>query len=381
MKQEAYIRGIYYLLLLICIIGIATIMKIAVAVILPVTVSIVFSLVFLPIVTNMNKKLHVPWILGIFICLIVLFSMVYVIGNLLVASIKSIISVYPKYEDRFGLIYKILAGRLHWVYDSSSSFFQNISAQFDIQQKLQNFAISLSTPVISFIKNFLIIILLMIFLLSEMHYSQEKINTALHGKAKNRVKEIVKHTIKETTRYVSIKFFFSLATGLLVFMGTLLLKLDFPIIWGFLAFILNFIPTFGSIISVVTTSLFALLQFFPKISPVILVFFITALINLVLGNFLEPKIEGKHLGLSPFIILVSLSVWGWMWGFVGMILAVPLTVMLKILCANVSFLHPFAIILGNDPKDTLRELSKVKEVYEDDIFSDEIDKLEEDSKN
>lgn len=71
------------------------------------------------------------------------------------------------------------------------------------------------------------------------------------------------------------------------------------------------------------------------------------IINLTLGNILEPKIEGDNLDLSPFVILVSLTFWGWMWGFIGMILAVPMMVILKILCENISYLNGFAILLGN----------------------------------
>ena len=70
-------------------------------------------------------------------------------------------------------------------------------------------------------------------------------------------------------------------------------------------------------------------------------------VNMVLGNIIEPRTEGKHLGLSPFVILVSLSIFGWIWGFAGMIIAVPMTVIIKIICENVSFLHGIAVLLGN----------------------------------
>ena len=79
------------------------------------------------------------------------------------------------------------------------------------------------------------------------------------------------------------------------------------------------------------------------------------LINMILGNLVEPRIEGKDLGLSPFVILVSLTLWGWIWGFLGMILAVPLTVILKIICENVSFLQGIGIILGNKAPEKTHE--------------------------
>ena len=109
---------------------------------------------------------------------------------------------------------------------------------------------------------------------------------------------------------------------------------------------MNFIPTFGSIISVISTTIFTLLQFYPQYGKVLIVFFGMIFINFTLGNIIEPRIEGKELGLSPFVILVSLSLWGFIWGFVGMILAVPITVIIKIVCENIEYLNPIATILG-----------------------------------
>ena len=124
---------------------------------------------------------------------------------------------------------------------------------------------------------------------------------------------------------------------------------------------MNFIPTFGSIFSVLITTLFTLIQFYPSSLRIIFIFVSITAVNMILGNIVEPRIEGKNLGISPFVILVSLTFWGWMWGFIGMIIAVPLMMIVKIICENVSFLHPIAIILGNKPADTQKELSEVEE--------------------
>ncbi|MCI1208533.1 MAG: AI-2E family transporter [Treponema sp.] len=357
MEQNDYNRGIFYLLLFICFIGTGVILKLAASVFLPITFALLFTFVMMPVIRNLNKKLHIPWPVGI-LCMLLLFGAVFfVIGNLLLSSIKAIIGVYPKYEERFNLIYKFIALRFGLSYDSGLNFIENMWNQLDIRTQIQKFALSLSTNIIVFIKDLLIIILLMVFLLSEMRFIKEKVNCAFQNKAKRRVTHIINHVIAEIMRFISIKFFISLTTGLVVFLGTLVIGLDFPIIWGFIAFLLNFIPTFGSIISSVITVLFSVLQFFPHITPMILTALLVISVNTFLGNFLEPRIEGEHLDLSPFIILVCLSMWGWMWGFPGMIVAVPITVSIKIICENVSFLHPVAILLGNDPKNTAKEFS------------------------
>lgn len=163
--------------------------------------------------------------------------------------------------------------------------------------------------------------------------------------------------VSQVTRYISIKFIISLATGVLVWLGLTIVRQDFALVWGFFAFVMNFIPTFGSIFSWALTTLFAVLQFYPAPAPIAFAAIWLLLINFVLGNIVEPRIEGQNLGISPFIILVSLSLWGWMWGFVGMIIAVPIMVIIKIVCVNFSFLHPIAIFLGNRPQDTQRDFT------------------------
>ena len=90
-----------------------------------------------------------------------------------------------------------------------------------------------------------------------------------------------------------------------------------------------------------------------------IIFTIFALLSFLLGNIIEPKIEGDNLDLSIFVIIVCILFWGWLWGFTGMILAVPLTVIIKIICENIEFLHPIAIFLSNDPIKAKQNLKKI----------------------
>ena len=246
-------------------------------------------------------------------------------------------------------IYKTIAPHLRLEVDEGLSFIENMWKYFKVRDLVQQAALELSTGAVSLAKTIFTILLLMVFLLLEIRYTNKKADTAFQGETKVKVQKIASNTINEIKQFISIKFIVSLATGILVYFVTFIFGMDFPIVWAFIAFIMNFIPIFGSIISCVATTLFAMLEFYPNsIGKIIAIFILMVVINFTIGNILEPRIEGKHLGLSPFIILVSLSVWGYIWGFAGMIFAVPIMVIIKICCENIDYLNPIAVMLGND---------------------------------
>lgn len=350
MKKTAnYARPIFLLLLFISFIIGATVLKVTASVILPIVIAVLVSLIFEPLVTAMNKKFHIPWLLGIIIILGIVATAITIIGSILFSSLKAILLQYPKYEERFITIYQIIANLYNLSYNESASLFQNLWEQLGIRNFIQNFALTFSNNIVSLIRNFLMICLFSIFFLMELQLFRVKLRYAFETTMQNRIVSIISDIIKQVSHYVSIKFYTSLATGILVYFGTLAIGLDFPIVWGFLAFIANFIPTFGSIFSGVITVLFALLQFWPESLQIILTAVLMLGVNMVIGNILEPRIQGANLGLSPFFIIASMSLWGWLWGFAGMVIGVPMTVILKIVCENVSFLRPVSVLMGSRP--------------------------------
>ena len=378
--REQISRQIAYLLIFIATILLFVVLKVTASVIIPVILAIMFSFVLLPIVRGMNK-IHLPWIFNIVVVTILFVVGIAVLGTLVFASLRTILSEYSKYESKFLSIYKFFANRFNLGFDADKSFFYNLQSalgeQFNIGIMMRRMLFSLSANMVSVARNILVIVLMFIFLLVEMHITGEKLREAFEGRMKNRLFQIVKRIMTQVVRFISIKFFISLATGLLIYATAKIVGLDVAVVWGFFAFVLNFIPNFGSIVSVAATSVFALLQFFPHPAPIIFIVAGTTTVNTVLGNFIEPRIEGHNLGISPFVILVMLSLWGWMWGFVGMILAVPLTVIIKIICENIPLLHPVAILLGNKPQDTRLEFTTYEE--EDGLIKDTVPEKESDT--
>lgn len=348
-ERVNYTKGIFYILLCLGIIAVGTVLKVTAEVVLPITVSIFMALVFQPVINTLHTKFRIPTLLGIVIVFLILFVLIFFIGTLMVSSSKAILALYPKYEERFLTIYVAAADIFNLTYDSDLSLFSNLWGQLGVRNAIQSMAVSFSNNLITFARNLTVVGLFVVFLLMEMGLFKAKAMVALDGKSPGRITLIMRDIIQQVTKYLSVKFFISLLTGIFVFLGTWVVGLDFPIVWGFIAFVLNFIPNFGSIISGILTTFFALIQFWPSPGPVIWVGFVMLAVNMILGNFVEPKVQGRNLGLSPFIIIVSLSVWGWLWGFLGMILAVPMMVILKIVCESIGFLHPLSILMGSKP--------------------------------
>ena len=339
----------FILMLFLSIVVALAIMKIAAKVLIPVVLAILLSLVLVPIASVLNRKLKIPNILCIILVLAALILVVFFVGTILLSSIRTIVEQYPKYEQRFLVIYEHIAAIMELPFDEGLSLFTNLWMQEGVRTFIQDLAIALSTKLFSLIKDFSMVVLFCFFFMSEFRYFNTKMEFAFADVMPNKIRSMITNITNQVIKYISVKFFISLLTGIIVYIGCLCTGLNFPMLWGFIAFVMNFIPTIGSIFSCVTTILFALLQFWPSPLPVIVISIILIGINTLLGNIIEPKIQGENLGLSPFIIIVALSVWGWIWGFAGMVISVPLMVVIKIICENIEFLKPVSILFGTLP--------------------------------
>ena len=349
LNQNNTSNRIFYLVLFLAVVLAGFLCNTMSTVLIPVVLSFMLSFVFLPIIKKLNVKTGIPWVISSLIIVVLFFLAILGLTSILVTSLTGIISEYPKYENRFMSIYQIVAQNLGIEIDSTKSLFQNLWTSLKVREYTQKLAVTLSSGVISFSKTIFLISIMTAFIMLEMRLTKRKMHYAFKNN-RAKITRISNQIINQTMRYISIKFFISLATGLLCGITSLIIGLDFPIVWGFLAFIMNFIPIFGSVISVGLTTIFSLVQFYPNWGKTVFVLIFMTSVNMILGNIIEPRIEGKNLGISPVIILISLSFWGYIWGFTGMLLAVPLMVIIKIVCENIEYLKGLAILIGNDPR-------------------------------
>ena len=173
--------------------------------------------------------------------------------------------------------------------------------------------------------NSFLILLTVIFILFESSSFPQKVRTAL-GDPKGALPQF-QRIIDAVNNYLAIKTLLSLGTGVIVAIWVAVLGIDFPVIWGLLAFLLNYIPNLGSIIAAVPPVLLGYIQF--GIGRALLVASGFIVVNVIFGNVLEPKLMGRKLGLSTLVVFLSLIFWGWVWGPVGMLLSVPMTMVVK----------------------------------------------------
>lgn len=192
------------------------------------------------------------------------------------------------------------------------------------------------------LSNSFLILLTVTFILFEASAFRRKL-LAIWGHGTGSLDRFTKFA-EDVYQFLAIKTLVGLATGIVVGLWVGLLGVDFPVLWGLLAFLLNYVPNLGSIIAAAPAVLLALIQFGPGLALIVVLGYVV--VNVVFGNLVEPKLMGRRLGLSTLTVFLSLVFWGWVLGPVGMILSVPLTMILKIALESGEETKWIAILLG-----------------------------------
>lgn len=207
---------------------------------------------------------------------------------------------------------------------------------------------SLASTFTSIVTSGGIIFIYIIFLLLEQGSMDKKISSLVDNpERERRVRSIIKKIQHDIRKYISIKVFTSTLTGTLSYAFLLILDVDFAAVWGLLIFLLNFIPTVGSIIATIFPAVIALAQF-EGYTQFVLVLAVIASFQMAIGNFLEPRMMGTSFNLSPLLILLNLGLWGYIWGVVGMFLCVPFLIIVFIVLAHFPQTRPIAVMLSAD---------------------------------
>ena len=265
------------------------------------------------------------------------FGFIVLIGT----SLDDFSNAIPRYQTR---LTEEMAPLFQWV--------QSMGFQFNEELLLKSIDPGASMRLVGrmlsglggILTNSFLILLTVIFILLEASSFPQKVHAAF-GDPKGTFSQFSKIT-DAVNNYLAIKTFLSLATGVIVATWVALLGIDFPVIWGLLAFLLNFIPNLGSIIAAVPPVLLGYIQF--GLGRALLVAIGYVVVNVIFGNVVEPKLMGRKLGLSTLVVFLSLVFWGWVWGPVGMLLSVPMTMIVKIALESHPSTRGLSILLDSE---------------------------------
>lgn len=312
-------------------------MKAAATIVIPLLLSLLIASICYAPFTWLQKK-KVPDMIAIIIVLIGILVISFLIVAMLGTSVSGFAEKVPFYEQRFATYWTDLN---LWLEANNL-----IGEDMDLQEKINpgsiiSIAGNVFTGFGNLMSNSFIIIFIVIFILLELSSMLKKVGI-INSDSLPKIEEI----IQKQNRYFSTKTLVSLLTGISISIILAIIGVDFPLLWGALAFILNFIPNIGSIIAAIPASLLALVQ----LGPLSALFTIIAylVVNTVMGNILEPRLIGKNVGLSPLIVFLSLIFWGWVLGIVGMMLATPLTITIKIIFDSMDSTKHLGFMIGND---------------------------------
>ena len=283
----------------------------------------------------------VPSYISILLLVLVVVILETMLAGLVTRSMAEFSRSLPQYQTRLTAILKNL---IDWAEGHGIEVTEQIiMEQFD-PGKLMKLAANMLNNLLSVLTNTFMIMLTFAFILLEATGFPDKLR-AMTGSSDTSLKEYGK-IIKGVNRYLGLKVVTSLATGVFVSIGLMVIGVDFALMWGVVAFSLNFVPTIGSIIAAVPPMLLALVQLGPAESLATAALYLG--VNIIIGNILEPRIMGSGVGLSALVIFVSMIFWGWVLGPVGMLLSVPLTMTLKIALATNPETRHIALLLGSN---------------------------------
>ncbi|MBN2399793.1 MAG: AI-2E family transporter [Candidatus Aminicenantes bacterium] len=292
--------------------------------------------------------LHIPKTLVMFGVLLVIFSTLSLFGLLIFNGASSFVDNFPAYSEKIVRLIKGTLASLKLPIIDVEQYLANIDWEktFDPRQitaivsgTMGNFT--------NFIGNLLLVLLLLMFMLGEKVPMVSRIARALSRERGDELLRIMAAIDARVQHYLFIKTMTSFITAALAALILLVGGVDFVIFSALLTFFLNFIPTFGSLVATLFPVMFAFLKYGFCLRLLV----ITAglmIMNFVMGNVFEPQVMGKSLALSPIILLLSLIFWGWLWGVVGMCLAVPITAALKIVCESIPELKPLAAAMSGE---------------------------------
>jgi len=337
-------RNLRFLISIACVLAVIWTLRTADDFLIPVVVAFFLTQLSLPIVKCLRKR-KVPVSLAVLLTVLVNILVVTVVVLFFVGVIskfqqvvleRGYIEDLVKRASQFGVW---LEEKVE-VEGTGKSFQELLYPQVDALVRF--IRIDVVGRITSLFSTTFFIIILMVFMLVESLSANDRLAAIREARGPNLFD--LQSVSNDIQRYLGIKTAVSAVTGVLAWLSTRALGIEFPELWGVIAFALNYIPAIGSIMAAVPPILVAMVQFGVWKSGEVLACYLA--INIVLGNFIEPMLLGRRFGISTLVVILSVLFWGWVWGLVGMFLAIPLSMLVKVIFDNTVEFRWLSVAMG-----------------------------------
>lgn len=327
---------------------------------IPVSLAFFIAAVSFPI-TNWLREHRVPRFLSVLMTVLVVF--VFLAGILVVGALLiNDLSEGDRLQQYGNKMYEVAlnggAKLEEWQFEGAQEDIKKLLTAEKIGDFFKENITSLLGGVLDTLKTSFIVLILLVFMLSEARMFARRFESIMEAKGPN-LQRMLSAT-RDIQKYLGIKTMISIATGGLAGLLCWAAGVDFPLLWGILAFAFNYIPAIGSIIAGIPPVILALLMHDVKHAIAVACGYLV--INGFLGNFMEPALLGRRFGLSTVVVVISVLFWGFLWGPVGMLLAVPLTMMVKVALDNSYELRWLGVAISQGKnRDEARERKIIEE--------------------
>jgi len=292
------------------------------------------------------KQYHLPGFVRIILVVSLVLLLIFMLGKLVMHNVGDFQSRLPEYEEKFWEYANIILSRFDISKEQASESIQAFGGnilqnQFSFGGLIKSF----SSSFFAFLGNVLWVVLFMAFILAERESFTRRLVKQLGKKNADPVMKSLQQINRSVQHYLGLKTLISFLTGAIVTIILSAAGVDFALLWGVLTFVLNFIPTIGSIVATLPPIAITLFQS-GSVGKTLIIGILLLALQFSVGNILEPKLMGRGLNLSPLVVLFSLIFWGWLWGIPGMLLAVPLTGAIRIGMEQVDATKTVAVLIS-----------------------------------
>ncbi|HDZ3540602.1 TPA: AI-2E family transporter [Mannheimia haemolytica] len=318
--------------------------KLSNEIVVPFLLSLFIAIICSPMIKFMTKR-KVPLWLAITILLIVFILGFSFLAGIINNTLQEFTNAIPQYKIQLSSRIQVILELAHRWHIPLTLSQEEIMSKFD-PSSIMNLVSKLLMGLSGALSNIFVIFLVVIFMLLEMPVAKYKLALALSPDDDlSNEKEYINQVLEGVIGYLGVKTFVSLLTGGLVWILLEILGVEYAILWAILTFLLNYVPNIGSILAGIPIVIQALVLNGFSIGLGTLIGIVV--INMVVGNALEPKLMGKKLGLSTLVVFLSLLFWGWLLGTVGMLLSVPLTMACKVTLESNKATQKYAVLFSD----------------------------------